>query len=77
MGWRETSDQLQIAKTRRLLRGERVGVEGNSMFMSITINALFLLRGERIGVGGNLIKMSLCGASKHLLRGERIGVEGN
>ncbi len=61
-----------------LLRGERIGVGGNSSATSEARIKLHLLRGERIGVGGNFsVQDSAHSCAAPLLRGERIGVGGN
>ncbi len=61
-----------------LLRGERIGVEGNaSKFLLDDGLTSGLLRGERIGVEGNAFGWDNRGYFDYLLRGERIGVGGN
>ena len=68
-GKRLNNNQLKL----HLLRGERIGVEGNENKKSISANSN-LLRGERIGVEGNLALSSHPIPNYSLLRGERVGV---
>ncbi len=54
-----------------LLRGERIGVEGNYSLLLSFYNALCLLRGERIGVEGNGIIKSLLWVFSKLAKGRK------
>jgi len=72
LGWRETGEFLPYYTLNLpLLRGERVGVEGNAAETLIPHGLWCLLRGERVGVEGNLNNLLQMSNSKALAKGRK------